>query len=273
MNNLLFAQIAVASLLLTALLTLETVIPFVRGRNHRVKNAILNTGIGIFNSVVVAFIFGTMLVFTIKWGEIYGIGLMSWFKLPIIISAVLGVLFLDAWMYIWHRANHRLPILWRFHKVHHSDSEMDVTTSVRFHTGEILISALLRLGVVLVLGLSLWQVLLYDLLLIPFVFFHHSNVRFPEKWDSWLRMIFTSPSMHRIHHSPERISADSNYGSIFSFWDRLAHSFRIRKSNESVQYGLAGIELKESLQFTTLALMPLRTGISTSEGIVGIRHD
>ena len=263
MNDLLFLQIALASLVLVILLVLETVIPFVAGRSHRTKNAIVNISIGVFNSIVAAITFGTALVFTIEWSATHGIGLLNLIELPFAISAVVGVVFLDGWMYLWHRANHYFPFLWRFHRVHHSDCEMDVTTSIRFHTGEILISAVLRLGVILVLGLSLWHVLLYDLFLVPFVFFHHSNVRFSSRWDRRLRLLFTSPSMHRIHHSPERIDADSNYGSIFSFWDRLANSFSLKRIVDSVRYGLADIGKKESLRVRTLLMLPLKNGEST----------
>ena len=159
-------------------------------------------------------------------------------------------------MYAWHRANHRFPFLWRFHKVHHSDPEMDVSTAVRFHTGEILISAVLRLGVMAILGLSLRHVLIYDLLIIPVILFHHSNVRFPEKFDKYYRLLFASPAMHRIHHSPERIETDSNYSTIFSFWDRLARSFRLREKTIGVKYGLSEYGGTETESFQALALMP-----------------
>ncbi len=256
MINLSITQILAATLIMLLLLTLETVMPFITGRKHRIKSAIRNSGIGIFNAIFTGLFVSILLVLTTSWVESHSIGLFNLVELPILVSAFMGVVLLDAWMYIWHRVNHGFSVLWRFHKVHHSDSEMDVTTSVRFHTGEILIGAFLRLGVVLVLGLSLWQVLLYDLLLIPFVFFQHSNISFPEKWDRYLRVLFASPAMHRIHHSSERIETDSNYGSIFSFWDRFAHSFRVNGNRKKVQYGLKEYDPKESGQLLTLALMP-----------------
>src|SRR5690606_11374903 len=174
-----------------------------------------------------------------NWTANNNFGLLHQFDFPIWVSVILAILFQDAWMYVWHRANHRFSFLWRFHKVHHSDPEMDASTAVRFHTGEILISAVLRLVVIAILGLSLWQVLLYDLLIIPVILFHHSNVRFPEKFDKPFRALFASPAMHRIHHSPERRETDSNYGTICSFWDRLARSFRLRESAVGVKYGLS----------------------------------
>src|SRR5256885_17251711 len=107
--------------------------------------------------------------------------------LPLSVSTLLAILLLDGGMYLWHRANHRLPLLWRFHRVHHSDPALDVTSAVRFHTGEILISSVLRLALIPLLGVSLWQILLYEALLLPVIQFHHSNVRLPERLDRWLR--------------------------------------------------------------------------------------
>jgi hypothetical protein len=153
-------------------------------------------------------------------------------KLPV------GVLLLDAWMYAWHRANHALPFLWRFHRMHHSDPTVDVTTALRFHCGEIVLSSLLRLAVVPLLGLELWQVILYETMLLPVIAFHHSNVALPERWDRLLRLVIVSPNMHRVHHSDWQPETDSNFASIFSWWDRLGRSFRLRPDVRTLHYGL-----------------------------------
>jgi sterol desaturase/sphingolipid hydroxylase (fatty acid hydroxylase superfamily) len=213
-------------------------------------------GIGIFNAVAIGFLIGPVLVSVTIWNDARGFGLLNLVELPMAATVLFGIVFLDIWMYFWHRANHRIGFLWRFHKVHHCDPEMDATTSVRFHTGEILISALLRLGVVVILGLSLWQVLLYDILLIPVVFFHHSNVRFPKQWDRRLRLMFTSPAMHRIHHSTERAESDSNYGTIFSSWDRIFRSFLLKTKHVEIRYGIEEYDALESQKILNLALMP-----------------
>ena len=249
-------QILTAAVVLVFLWTLESVIPFLSNRHHRFRHAARNVTIGAFNVIVLALLFAPVFVRLTAWSEAHNFGLLHLFDLPIFASALLAILFQDALMYAWHRANHRFPFLWRFHKVHHSDPEMDVSTAVRFHTGEILISAILRLGVIAVLGLSLWQVLLYDLLLVPVILFHHSNIQFPEKWDKPFRALFASPAMHRVHHSPERRETDSNYGSIFSIWDRLAHSFQLRENSLEVKYGLGEYSGKETEKLSVLVLMP-----------------
>jgi sterol desaturase/sphingolipid hydroxylase (fatty acid hydroxylase superfamily) len=250
-------QIIIAAIVLSLLWALETIVPFLPNRKQRFKHAARNITIGLFNSVILAVLFAPALYGLTNWTEINDFGLLHLVNLPIWASAILAILFQDAWMYVWHRANHRVPFLWRFHKVHHSDPEMDASTAVRFHTGEILISAVLRLGLIALLGLSLWQILLYDLLIIPVILFHHSNVRFPEKFDKPYRAFFASPAMHRIHHSPERIETDSNYSTIFSFWDRLARSFRLRDSAVEVKFGLTEYDLTETESLSKLVLIPL----------------
>lgn len=256
-------QIVLVAVVLVLLWTLEAVIPFLSNRQERFKHDARNLAIGLFNSIILAVLFAPILFFVTTWTQTNSFGSLNLVNLPVWGSVILAILFQDAWMYFWHRINHRIPLLWRFHKVHHSDPEMDVSTAIRFHTGEILISAFLRLGVIAVLGLSLWQILLYDLLIIPFILFHHSNIQFPEKFDKIYRILFASPAMHRIHHSPERIETDSNYGTIFSFWDRLAKSFHLRESAVEVKYGLGEFAETKTEKFAVLALMPFQKPVTS----------
>lgn len=258
-------QIAAAAIILASLWTLEAVIPFLPDRRERLKHSARNIAIGGFNAVILALFFAPVLYLVTNWTANNNFGLLHRFDLPVLASALFAILFQDVWMYAWHRANHRFSFLWRFHKVHHSDPNMDASTAVRFHTGEILISAVLRLGVIAGLGLSLRHVLLYDLLMIPVILFHHSNVRFPEKFDRFFRALFASPAMHRIHHSPVRRETDSNYGTIFSFWDRIARSFRLRENTVEVKYGLSEFTEMETERFSFLAMMPFEKPANSSE--------
>lgn len=258
MNELANLQIIIAAIVLALLWTLEAIIPFLPDRRDRVKHSARNITIGAFNAVILAVLYAPILFLLTDWTANNNFGLLHLFDFPIWVSVILAILFQDAWMYAWHRANHQISFLWRFHKVHHSDPEMDASTAVRFHTGEILISAVLRLGVIAILGLSLWQVLLYDLLIIPVILFHHSNIRFPEKFDKIFRALFASPAMHRIHHSPEKRETDSNYSTVFSFWDRLARSYRLCENSVEVEYGLGEFTGTETESFQVLALMPFQ---------------
>ena len=131
--------------------------------------------------------------------------------------------------------------------MHHSDTEMDVTSAVRFHAGEMLLSGLLRAALIPLLGLSIQHILLYDALLLPVIFFHHSNINLPEHIDRILRVVVATPALHRVHHSRLIIEANNNYGSIFSWWDRLAKTFQLRQDGTRVEFGVQGLDEHQTL--------------------------
>jgi sterol desaturase/sphingolipid hydroxylase (fatty acid hydroxylase superfamily) len=137
----------------------------------------------------------------------------------------LDVILLDFLIYWWHQANHRIPFLWRFHEVHHLDRFLDSTSAIRFHFGEVLLSAGARAAVILVLGFPFASVLAFEALLLCATIFHHSNLHLPPIVESALSRAIITPSIHWVHHHDVRSDTDSNYGTLFSFWDRL---FRTR---------------------------------------------
>ena len=171
-------------------------------------------------------------------------------------QVVLTVLLLDLVAYFWHRANPVWPLLWRFHVVHHSDSTFDASTAVRFHTGELLMSLGVRLMVVLVFGLPVVGLILFELVYGFFNLLVHSDVRLPAPLDRWLALIFVTPSLHLIHHSVKREEHNRNYGTIFSFWDRGLSSYLPPVSRSSVRVGLA--ETGGNLRMKDLLLLPFR---------------
>lgn len=223
---------------LALLLALESWAPAASGRHHRFRHATRNLMLGLINSTMSALLAAPLIAGLSLWAESAGFGLLHLVQLPPATAAVAAILLFDCWMYLWHRANHEIGFLWRFHRVHHGDPEMDATTATRFHTGEILISSVLRLAVIPLLGITAGQLLVYEMLLLPVILFHHSNVRFPEKVDRWLRLVIVTPAIHRVHHSRLRLETDSNYSSIFSFWDRIANTFRLRRDGQPVNFGL-----------------------------------
>jgi sterol desaturase/sphingolipid hydroxylase (fatty acid hydroxylase superfamily) len=225
-------------------------------RRQRAQHTVRNISFGLMNALLASLLIAPMLILTQGRAEASGFGLLRMTSLSTIPSAMLAVLMLDGWMYLWHRASHRLPFLWPFHQVHHSDTEMDASSAVRFHPVEILLSGWLRTGVVLLLGITLPQMLLYETLLMPVIFFHHSNCRFPERLDKFLRLLITSPAMHRVHHSPVQSATDSNYSSIFSFWDRLGNSLCLPTTEKTRCFGLKGFDGVEWQQFKGMLLMP-----------------
>jgi sterol desaturase/sphingolipid hydroxylase (fatty acid hydroxylase superfamily) len=223
---------------------LETWVPFftdrpgARRRPLRLRHAARNLAVAGLNLLVIGLGFSTATAGVAAWAQAAHFGLLHQWSAPLWMKTAAALLLFDAWMYLWHRANHAVPFLWRFHRMHHSDPAVDVTTALRFHVGEITLSSALRLAVIPLLGLQLGQVILYETILLPVIAFHHSNVALPEPWDRRLRLVIVSPNMHRVHHSDWQPETDSNFASIFSWWDRLGRSFRLRKDVRALRYGL-----------------------------------
>src|SRR5215475_12927790 len=247
---------------LILVLTIESWLPAAGGRNYRLRHVARNLALGLLNALAVAALAAPLIANIAWWAERSRFGLMNLFGLPPVITTGAAILLFDGWLYLLHRANHKFGFLWRFHRVHHSDPEMDATTAVRFHTGEVLISSALRLAVIPLLGATLLQLLVYESLMMPVILFHHSNVNFPEKADRWLRAVVVSPAIHRLHHSRARVETDSNYSIVFSFWDRLWGTFRLRNDGRPVDFGLSEYDGEEWQRVSRLLTTPFQTSNS-----------
>lgn len=250
----LLSGVAVASLALIWMA--EGGFPFFPPSKHRWRHAGKNLLFALVNGGLVAGVFAGLTAAVAAWAADNGYGLAHRLNWTGWLSTLLLLVLFDGWMYLWHRANHAVPLLWRFHRMHHSDTNVDVTTASRFHPGEIFLSSLARMVVVPLLGMSVAHLLLYELVLLPVVQFHHSNVALPERWDRWLRLIIVSPNMHRVHHSNWQPETDSNYSSVLSVWDRLFGSFRWRENTRTLAYGLEGWEGEKRHTVPSLLLTP-----------------
>lgn len=215
----------------------ETLHPFFRQDKGRWRHAGRNLTLAVVNSVLLALALGAATVWVAEWTARNQVGLFNVAELGWPVTLVAGLVLLDAWMYVWHRANHVGPGLWRFHRMHHSDEHMDVTTATRFHLGELAMSAILRLGLIPLLGLQLWHLVMYDLLQLALVQFHHADISL-ERWDRWLRWLIVTPDMHKVHHSRVVTELGSNYSVVLSVWDRLAQTFRMRSDLHNIEFGL-----------------------------------
>jgi sterol desaturase/sphingolipid hydroxylase (fatty acid hydroxylase superfamily) len=152
------------------------------------------------------------------------------------------LLLLDFLIYWWHRANHRAPFLWRFHEVHHLDRFLDVTTAVRFHFGEVILSALARAGVILLFAIPLTSVLVFEALVLAGAAFHHSNLKLPPAFERALSWIVVTPAIHWVHHHRIRQDTDSNYATVLSLWDRLFGSRSPTRRTPEMEIGVEGRE-------------------------------
>jgi sterol desaturase/sphingolipid hydroxylase (fatty acid hydroxylase superfamily) len=170
-----------------------------------------------------------------------GWGLFNMTGWPLWLEGLLAVLILDFAIWLQHLITHRVPFLWRFHRVHHADRDMDVTTAIRFHPVEIAASMLLKIGLVYLLGPPALAVFVFEVLLNGTALFNHANLRLPPRLEAALRLILVTPGMHRVHHSTLRHEHDRNFGFALSVWDRLFGTYLAQPAagHQAMTVGLA----------------------------------
>lgn len=185
-------------------------------------------------------------------------GMLAW---PDWLEILVAVLILDAAIYWQHRLMHAIPLLWRLHRVHHCDTAFDLTTGVRFHPLEILLSMAIKFAVIAALGAHPLAVLIFELALSLGALWTHTDIALPRTADRRLRWMFVTPSMHRIHHSTWRVETDSNYGFHLSIWDRLFRSYTAqpRQPEEKMPIGLKAFRESPDQTLTALLLNPFKT--------------
>jgi sterol desaturase/sphingolipid hydroxylase (fatty acid hydroxylase superfamily) len=247
----------IVAVTLAVLWAIESVAPMFTGRQRRLSHIATNLALAGLNALIgLAFAFAILGV--TEWARAHSFGLLNLAPLPGWLHWLGAIVLFDCWQYWWHRFNHRVPLLWRFHAVHHADAEMDASSGVRFHTGEIVLSFLARLAVLPLLGVTLPELLLYETLSLPVILFHHSNLRISEGADRWLRWLIVTPRMHYVHHSRWQPETDSNYTSLLSVWDRLFGSFRLRDKPSEISLGLDGYQEREWRRLPGLLAAPFR---------------
>jgi sterol desaturase/sphingolipid hydroxylase (fatty acid hydroxylase superfamily) len=222
------------------LLVLESLLPLRRLKRARGPRYVVN---GVLTSL--GFLTGVLTVRPAAlggavWVQQNSFGLLHLVHLPVWIQVAAGVLLMDLTFYYWHRLNHTRPLLWRFHNVHHADPDMDVTTSFRFHWGEVLYSTVFRLLQVSLVGVAPLTYLVYEVVFNSATMFHHSNLRLPVVWERRLNLVFVTPRMHGVHHSAVGPETNSNYSVIFSWWDRLNRSLRLNVGQADIVIGVPG---------------------------------
>lgn len=236
---------------------LETFIAKRKLKHPRHKRFAFHIGVAVFNSVTirlftyVPFLLWAVLVDEQGWGLSRMLGLYGWTEI------IVSLIVLDLFDYFWHRANHRVSFLWRFHKAHHSDTEMDVTTSLRFHPGELAISAVVKATWIFIWGPTVVAWFLFEMLVSLCAQFHHSNIDFPDSVETPLSLLLVTPRYHLAHHFVEQKYGDANFSTILSLWDKLFGTYskpptELELRNDSHSIGL--VEERE-LAFNPLAML------------------
>ena len=229
---------------LFALLALaESVAPRRVRKQTRRARWVTNWSITIANTVLLrlmAFALPLLAVGAAIDAQAQGWGLFNATGWPVWIEVVLAVLILDFVIWAQHLITHKVPVLWRLHRVHHADVDMDVTTAIRFHPVEIGLSMLIKIGVVYLLGPAALAVVLFEIILNGTAMFNHANIRLPLWLDAIVRRVLVTPDMHRVHHSVHRHEHDSNYGFALSIWDRMFGTYipQPEAGHDDMQVGL-----------------------------------
>lgn len=222
-----------------ALAVAETRRPLRRRVEDRTERTFHNLGTAALSAAATAALQRLLLGGLEKRARSRGVGILDHLPMPPLVRRVAAVLLLDYTLWWWHRANHQVPLLWRFHAVHHADRDLDVSTAVRFHIGEMSLAALFRAAQIVAIGASEEDVDAWQRLLLPAIFFQHSNLRLPEALDDLLaRLLVVTPRMHGIHHSDVQEETDSNWSSLFPWWDWLHGTLRLDVPQEQITIGL-----------------------------------
>jgi len=227
------------------------------GRGWRWPN---NLGVVVVDTLLVRILFPTTAVGLALIAGAQGIGLFNVVPLPTWIGVVASVILLDLAIYLQHVLFHAVPVLWRLHRMHHADLDIDVSTGLRFHPIEILLSMVIKLAVVMAVGAPALAVLIFEVLLNATSMFNHSNVHIPQSLDTLMRWFVVTPDMHRVHHSILLRETNSNFGFNLPWWDRLFGTYRAQPTggHEAMTIGIEQFRNPRELGLDRMLLQPFR---------------
>ena len=246
---------------LLAMAVLEWLVPRKARVAPRTGRWLSHLGLVAINTFAARFLIPLSAVEAANWAAARHGGLLNHVEWPIGVEFAVALVLLDLAIYGQHVLFHHVPWLWRLHKVHHADLDLDVTTGIRFHTLEILLSAVFKLGLVVVLGPTGLAVMVFEIVLNAGSLWSHSNVRLPLGLDRWLRLILVTPDMHRVHHSVLVDETNSNYGFQLPWWDFLFRTYKAQPQagHEEMVIGLESPrEVRQVTQLSGLLAMPFR---------------
>jgi sterol desaturase/sphingolipid hydroxylase (fatty acid hydroxylase superfamily) len=219
-----------------------------------------NVAILVLSSLVLRVIFPLAAVGTALWAKENGYGLFHLVDMPVWIAGILAFALLDFAVWLEHLLSHKIPLLWRIHRMHHADTGFDLTTALRFHPLEIVLSMFWKALIILCLGPPAVSVLLFEIVLNGTAMFNHSNVKLPLGFDRLLRRVLVTPDMHRVHHSSYKAETNTNYGFNFPFWDYLFGTYcaQPRLGHREMEIGLEDYRDSSPSQLIWSLLLPFR---------------
>jgi sterol desaturase/sphingolipid hydroxylase (fatty acid hydroxylase superfamily) len=242
--------------LLAATTLLETARPFVESAIPRWRHARRNLGIGALAFIAFGAT-GFLKAGAAAWVGARGVGLLNLVHLPWPIRIAASLLAFDLIDYLFHRLQHGVPWMWRFHRVHHSDPRLDASTSLRFHPVEGAAQTIFQAVAIVIVGIELDAMAIFDTLLLTLLYVQHANVAWPARLDRLLRIAFVTPDVHHVHHSREQRFTDSNFADVFTLWDRLFGTYEEAPDRRAIAYGLEEFDGDAHQTVQGMALMPL----------------
>ena len=250
-------RLSVFLAVLAGMILLERALPWRVARPLGMWRWPHNLGLVVLGSVLVRLVVPAAAMGAAFWAEARGIGLFHWLALPGWVAVPIAVVLLDFLIYLQHRVFHAIPWLWRLHRVHHADTEMDATTGLRFHPLEILLSVFIKMAAAVVLGIPPEAMLIFEVLLNASSMFEHAAITLPPRLDSALRQVIVTPSLHRIHHSERRHETDSNFGFNLSLWDRWLGTLRSQPDGP-ITLGIGAYNAARDQRIDQLVAQPFR---------------
>ncbi|HEY5030820.1 MAG TPA: sterol desaturase family protein [Candidatus Angelobacter sp.] len=253
-----FFRVAFSLAVLAGLVLLERKRPLRRERESKLRRNSRNLIVASLGALTAHFIESPVVRPLAHIVERKRLGLLKQFTLPRPLEIFAAVVLMDYTLYLWHVLTHRIPFLWRFHAVHHVDLDLDASTALRFHFGELAVSVPYRAAQVLLIGVDAETLSYWQMFLSLSILFHHSNIRLPRRAESALSWFLVTPRMHGIHHSNEPAEANTNWSSGLACWDRIHQTFRLDVPQEQICIGVKDIDTEERVRLPVILAQPFR---------------
>lgn len=259
-------QPLIVPIMLVITILLETMMPLAQSDSDRWRHARRN--IGMTALAFVAFgALGGVKAGASAWVGAHHFGVLNVFALPWAARILASFLAIDFVNYLGHRVQHGTPWLWRFHRIHHSDPALDATSSLRFHPFEAVVTVAYQSVAIVLFGIELDAVVLFDTILLANLYIQHANVDWPERLDRLARLVFVTPDVHHVHHSREQQLTDSNFADLFTLWDRLFGTYREAADRRGIAYGLREFDADRYQTVKGMTMMPLEPVGSTPAAV------
>lgn len=256
MQNWFILQASIVGMVIVAILWRETQGPLRRRVEPRFIHTIRNAAVGGIGAAAVHLAETPVVLPFATMIHGRGVGLLPLLSVPVWLEVVLACVLMDYTLYLWHVLTHKLPWLWRFHVVHHADLDLDASTAVRFHFGELLISIPWRLAQITLVGTSPLTLVIWQTATLVSILFHHSNVELPARLEHALSWMIVTPRMHGIHHSVADDEVNSNWSSGLAVWDRLHRTFRLDVPQHTITIGVPGYQAPRDVGLARMLALP-----------------